>query len=305
MSSFKEKYRRLCRKEITIPLFLRDWWLDTVCGEHAWDVSTVIRDDQIIGALPYSIDKKNNKIHLTTPKETKFLGPWIKKRNAKYSKSLTEEKKILEKLIENLPNFDHYSQNWHHKYTNWLPFYWKNFKQTTYYTYVLEDLRNIDSIWNETLESVKTDVRKAKNRFKLTVRNDLPIQDFVKLNNMTFERQGKTPPYDEDFILKIDKECTAQNCNKIFFAEDHKGNLHSAVYIVWDEHSAYYIWGGSDPKLRNSGANTFCLWEAIKFSAKVTKTFDFEGSMIKPIEKYFRAFGGSLTPYFHVYKNNK
>ena len=66
----------------------------------------------------------------------------------------------------------------------------------------------------------------------------------------------------------------------------------------------YYLWGGSDPQFRNSGTNSYCLWEAIKFSASVTKAFDFEGSMIKPFEKFFRAFGGKLTPYFHVYKKN-
>ena len=35
-----------------------------------------------------------------------------------------------------------------------------------------------------------------------------------------------------------------------------------------------------------------------------SKVFDFEGSMIPQIEKYFRGFGGELTPYFVLQKNN-
>jgi hypothetical protein len=300
----KDKFRNLCQKEITLPLFLRDWWLDTVCGVDGWDVAIATRDNQIVGALPYSIKTDDEKVTLSTPQETKFLGPWVKDTGARYAKALTKEKKILEELITDLPHFHNYSQNWHHKATNWLPFLWNNFKQTTFYTYIIDDLTNIDFLWNETLENVKTDIRKAKTKFELTVSDMHSIKDFIRLNNLTFERQGKKPPYEEDFVLLINEECIKRNCGKCFFAEDKEGNLHSAVYIVWDENSAYYLWGGSDPQFRNSGANSYCLWEAIKFSASVTKAFDFEGSMIKPFEKFFRAFGGKLTPYFNVYKKN-
>jgi len=44
------------------------------------------------------------------------------------------------------------------------------------------------------------------------------------------------------------------------------------------------------------------VWHAIKHSATVTKSFDFEGSMIEPIERFFRAFGAIQTPYFAISK---
>ena len=58
--------------------------------------------------------------------------------------------------------------------------------------------------------------------------------------------------------------------------------------------------GGGDPDLRNSGAASLCVWEAIKFASTVTKSFDFEGSMHEPIERFFRAFGAEQRPYFEV-----
>ena len=60
--------------------------------------------------------------------------------------------------------------------------------------------------------------------------------------------------------------------------------------------------GGSDPNLRNSGAMSLCMWEAIKFASTKTKKFDFEGSMIESVERYFRAFGAEQKPYFHITK---
>ena len=32
------------------------------------------------------------------------------------------------------------------------------------------------------------------------------------------------------------------------------------------------------------------------------QVFDFEGSIVPPIERYFRGFGGKLTPIFSVHK---
>ncbi|KZZ15518.1 hypothetical protein A3751_17170 [Oleiphilus sp. HI0080] len=42
------------------------------------------------------------------------------------------------------------------------------------------------------------------------------------------------------------------------------------------------------------------MWEAIKFASTVTKRFDFEGSMIEPIERFFRGFGAMQKPYFQI-----
>ena len=45
------------------------------------------------------------------------------------------------------------------------------------------------------------------------------------------------------------------------------------------------------------------MWEAIKFAKKLgIKYFDFEGSMVPQIERYFRGFGGKLTPYYRINK---
>jgi len=62
-----------------------------------------------------------------------------------------------------------------------------------------------------------------------------------------------------------------------------------------------FVWcARSDPELRKSGATSLCMWEAIKFASTVSKSFDFEGSMIEPIERFFHAFGAEQTPYFAV-----
>lgn len=300
----KEKYRFLCEKEKTIPFFSQAWWLDSVCGNDNWNVCLVENGNEIVASMPYLIKSKYGIKISTQPQLTQSLGPWIKYSDAKYSKRLGKEKEILTKLFNQLPEVQYFQQNWNYKNTNWLPVYWLGYNQSTRYTYRLNDLSNLDNVYKNTLANIKTDVKKASNKYSLAVKTDLPFSDFFKLNQLTFSRQSMAIPYTEDFVFSLINKAKLRNQAKWFIAQDNDGKNHAGVLIVWDENSAYYLMGGGDPELRNSGATSLCMWEAIKFSATVTKSFDFEGSMLEPVERFFRAFGAEQTPYFVISKTN-
>ena len=296
----KEKYYCFCDKERTIPIFSHAWWLDAVCGD-VWDVCLIEKGGKIYATMPYRIKKRYGFTLLDQPPLTQNLGPWIAPSTAKYSKILGQRKDLMEALISQLPKHHHFSQNWHYSLTNWTPFYWKGFKQTTYYTYIFDDLSNKDLIWSEMKENIRTDIRKAQ-KLGLSVYTDLSIEDFISLNNKTFERQNIASSYSEYFLKNLLKIAISRNQCRWFISQDKKKKNHAGVLIVWDENSAYYLLGGSDPNLRNSGAMSLCMWEAIKFASTIVKKFDFEGSMIESVERYFRAFGAVQKPYFHITK---
>ncbi|MFV9997581.1 MAG: GNAT family N-acetyltransferase [Arsenophonus endosymbiont of Dermacentor nuttalli] len=298
--SNKEKYRQLCKRESTIPVFSQAWWLDAVAGEN-WDVAVVDKGEEIQAVMPYVLKKRYGQTVLTQPPLTQHLGPWLRATKAKYAKSLVREKDLLQALIDQLPIYTLYAQNWGPNNTNWLPLYWRGFKQTTRYTYRIEKLTDLDEVWAGFQENIKTDIRKAKNRFNITVQNDLSVEQFLHINEKTFLRQGKKLPYGHHLVQRIDQAAVANNARKIFIAVDNEGRHHAAVYLIWDRHSAYYWMGGGDPELRNSGATSLCMWEAINFASTVTEKFDFEGSMIEPIERFFRGFGAIQTPYFQIW----
>lgn len=302
MADSKDLYRRFAASESSIPIFSRPWWLDATAGESSWDVAIIERGGQIVGSLPYAIKSKYSFTVLTQPQLTQTLGPWLRESTAKYANKLGWQKDVMQELIAKLPFFVHFAQNWHYSQTNWLPFFWNGFRQTTKYTYVLSDLSNEDVLWEGLRENIRSDIRKASTRVNLRVRDDVDVKTFLKLNRHVFARQGRKLPYPDSLVERLDNACLEREARKIFIAEDKRGRMHAGAYIIWDENSAYYLMGGSDPALRNSGAGSLCLWEAIKFASKVTRRFDFEGSMLESVERYFRAFGAQQMPYFRVYK---
>jgi hypothetical protein len=298
-SARKLQYRELCAAERSIPIFSRDWWLDAVCERGRWDVVAAERHGRLVAAMPYWARERWGLRVLSQPPLTQTLDPWMRSPDGQRAADRTEQKQIARELIEALPRFDSFSQSWHYNNNDWLPDNESDFTQTTLYTYVLADLRNEAELWKGLHENIRGDIRKASTRFQLTVRRDLDVSHFLCLNAMTFARQGRKVPYSDALVYRVDTACAARGCRMILIAEDSRGRHHAGVYVVWDENSAYYLMGGADPNLRNSGATSLCLWEAIKDTAGVTQRFDFEGSMIDSIARFFRAFGAARMPYFN------
>ena len=171
-TSAKDLYRRLTAKEPSIPIFSRDWWLDATAGDENWDVALVRNGNQVLAAMPYAMRRRYGMKALGQPALTQTLGPWLFPMDPGTSeaKKLAQEKDLMHALIDQLPGFDYFNQNWHYTYTNWLPFSWRGFTQTTHYTYVLTDLRDPDRLWAGFQGNVRRNCKAAMERHRITVR---------------------------------------------------------------------------------------------------------------------------------------
>ena len=128
----------------------------------------------------------------------------------------------------------------------------------------------------------------------------------MKFKIRHFQDKDSKLPFPFKFLKKYDEGLNAQNKRIMFFAIDEKNQIHSAVYLIWDEETTYLVMAGDDPDFRNSGAGVLIVWHAIKYAKEVLskKRFDFMGSMIEPITRVRRNFGGKQAPYFQVKKVN-
>ncbi len=299
----KEKYRKFCKTEENIPIFCKDWWLDAVCGEHNWDVVLVEKGGQISASLPFYKTKKSVFNVVNMPMLTQFLGPYIKYPvKQKYYKKLSWEKKMMEELISKLPPFDYFSQAFDKKITNWLPFYWADYKQTTLYSYVINNI-SIEELEKNFETDIRRRIKKAAN-IGVVVSENTDIKKFYKLNCQTFIRQNKPIPYSFDFVNHLYKACKENNSCKMYFAEDEFGETIAANFLVYDSNTVYYLMGGIDAEKRDLGGMDVVQHESIKFALENGREFDFEGSMIESIEKYFRSFGSIQQPYSLITKTN-
>lgn len=300
----KDKYIKYCKIEPDIPIFSQPWWLDVVCGAEKWNVILIEQDNRIIASFPYyyKVGRWGMR-YILKPVLTQKLGPYIKyPEGQKYEAKLAYEKQIISEIIALLPEFDYFDVNFDITNTNWLPWYWHDFQQTTRYSYRIDYCEKMDQIVNNFSKKNRQLYRRGNEYIEIV--HDLSVEDFYATCEKTFLRQKLQVPYTEEMIYKIFKVCQEHNCGKPFFAIDKEKKIHSVSYEIWDQNAMYSVIGGGDPALRNNGEKNMIFFEAIRFAMSKSLTFDFEGSMIEPIENFYRAFGAIQTPYFRIYKQN-
>lgn len=299
----KEKYREICKAEKTIPIFSQDWWMDAVCGENNWDVLIVEKGEEIVASMPIYIKQKYGLKYITQPKLTQTNGIHIRyPENQKYEKRLSYEKEVMNEIIMQLEQFDivHYQQSFHYSVTNWLPFYWKGFEQSTKYTYVIENLSDLDKVYSSFGHAKRKNIKKASK--EVEVKFDLCSEKFYENHKMTLKKQNSEISYSYELFKKIYNYSYKNDAGKTIYAVDKDGNMHGALFFVWDGISAYDLISTIDPDYRNFGAASLLVYEAIKYVADKIKKFDFEGSMIENVENSFRQFGAIQKPYFVISK---
>jgi hypothetical protein len=289
----------LCSPQASI--FATPWWLEAMAPGRHTALELRGADGALTAAWPLVVSHGDDGRRYEMPALTQKLGVLFAPPLGKAVEVQSANQKLVGELIAKLGPYGSFHQNFHETFTDWLPFYWQGFAQTTRYTYVLEDISDLDAIWKGMRPNHRRDIRRAE-KLGIRVNDDLSLEAFLGPYHQTFSRQGLAPLATDEVIRRLDAACLAHAGRRIFAGVDAEGRIHAAVYVAWWNGTAYYLMAGSDTELRDSGAQILALWEAIKFAATVARRFDFEGSMLPQVERAFRGFGATQTPYFAISK---
>lgn len=279
-------------------IFSEPWWLDAVAPD-AWDEVTVYEDIKLVARMPFHIDRSGPILRLGMPPFTQTLGPWILPGEGDDTTYLNREMALFLKLIESLPDEYHFNQNFHSSVKNWLPFYWQGFSQTTRYTYRILPDDGENEAWERMHSRARNQIRSAQSNLQL--RDDLGVEELIRQWIMMFERQSKSVPVSTDTIRRIYDAAISNNAGQTLFAINDQGQCCAAAMFVWDDSTSYYLLSGADPTLRSSNGQSMLVWEGIRNAIASGRVFDFEGSMLQPVEHFFRGFGAIQTPYSQVW----
>lgn len=295
-------YRELCRQEKSIPLFSQAWWMDATCGEKGWNV-ILVRDKEgaVSAAMPYLLKRKWGLRIVCQPQLTQTNGVWFRPSTYKTeNERLSAEKRMDDEIIDRIDTLNPslFIQCFHHSFTNWLPFHWKGFKQTTRYTYRIHDISNLEEVFQNFSDAKKRHIKKAQ-RNKLST-SDMDAEAFYQFCCEAHAQRGETNLLPKDLVVRCVNAAKRQGNGKVIAVQDEQGNVHSALFLCWDAETTYYLVPATKPEYRTSGASSLLVWEAIREAQKHSNAFDFEGSMEESIENSYRQYGAKQTPYFKI-----
>ncbi len=304
MTESKIKYKELCESRNDIPLFLQYWWMEASCGD-CWDVLFSYSEDGVIsGFLCYLLRRKLGFKAVMPQLLTLYQGVWVLyPEGASPGRCDVIQNEVYRDLSAQLSALgaDMYEQSFHYTQFNVEPFIERGFRHSERYTYILDNLNDIDSITANMPDRKRRLLRSQAYR-SLTLSLDMGPDEFYEKYRDELHHRGKSIMYSKDYFMSLYNAASDHDAGLILSMKDAAGNTHAALWVVWDSMSAYTEVLYINPLFRNSGASIGVVIEAMKYLKDKTQNFDFAGSMIEAVARRNEMLGGKKVPYVSLQK---
>ncbi|MFM2388107.1 MAG: hypothetical protein RL660_2864 [Bacteroidota bacterium] len=262
-------------------IFASPDWLNITCAN--WDVLQVnIEQEQYF--FVYQIENRLGSQWLRNP----ILSPYTLVQSSHSNQ--THILAAIETFIKTVP----------HALVDIDLDYKFNFASTSLlqqaHTNVLQLAASEEQLYGNIHDSLQRQIKKAQKKITIQAADD--IDSAYDLLALSYTQKGKDYPYDKEKIKELYNYCQQNDFGTILIAYDGTTAV-GAAFFVWDKLSAYYLGGGR--KEGYSEVSTALLWHGIIHAKKLEiPLFDFEGSSIASIDKFFKKFGAEQRTYFKL-----
>jgi len=232
---------------------------------------------------------------------TPTTGPFFKLESKNPVAIMNKWKKVLTKIANFIENRRYHvvSISLDRNVIDTQPFIWMKYKVAPRYTYILDLRKSLVEIRSDMSSERRKNINKGIKDGLIVKQNyDNKLVKSFALN--TFTRQGLK--VNASYLDKILFDY-ADETNSFSFVVYEEDIPISVIFCVHDNKSVYYLLGGYSERKKHQGGGALAFWETIKYAKNLgLLNYDFEGSEIQNIEKYFRGFGGSIFPYYRINK---
>jgi len=274
--------------------------MDAVCIKGDWDVILdKNKAGKLLGVLVYHHRRVYGFNMIINPLMTAYNGIHLLYPDnlSNYEKGQFTYKHT-QTLIDRLPKYSLYYQQYHTDYQNWLGLHWNGYKQTGKYTYIIDSSIGKEKLWSQLKRVVQKDITKAEEICDII---EIDMNTFLSEAKQAFADQNREQPANEEALMRLYSKLHDKGSLRIIAAQ-HKetGENLSAQIIVHDKNTSYALACYTRREKEMRTTLSLLLWHVI--SSNDRRYFDFDGSIIQGVERYMRSFGGELIPHHKIYK---
>lgn len=289
-------------------LYVQYWYMELVSPE--WQAVIVSDEKGWVAVMPLNMLRKKGFTFSVQPILSQYWGIYYNADDfggnyEKYSfiRSLTTE------ILKVLPRSDYFQYSFAPEWEYALPFYWKNYSLHFRYTYWLELCPQEEVLWKKMDSPLQRQIKKAlKSELRVEKSNDTGILISLLSKNVSGGKDliGTSNKKEVlEILKKIAEKLIEKQCGFLYITKDTQQNILSAGLYGYYQKKCIYLAGALEPESANSGAMALMMWTAVRESANQHySVFDFEGSMIENVERFFRKFGAYPVVYPEIIYNN-
>ncbi len=291
-----------CEKaEAIIGVFASEKWL-SIYGNALTLIGIYKDEHQLIGGFYFLNTKKYGFTFLKLPPYTPHCGLFF----ISDSKNKSSINNFTKEVMNEVSTFFTNQKSaltvlaFPSSIIDFQPFIWAKYKVIPNYTYRI----NLD----KPLEDIKSNFdSKNRNVINKAIKEEIVVKENVlskeELYNFFVNSLNTTDANIYKKELKNVFTKFSDDANSFSVSAFKNNQLLGNVFCVFDKNVCYYLLGGVHKKSGIQGVNNLLVQKCIEKAKDLgCKTFDFEGSMLKGVEKFFRSFGPELVPYYTVNK---
>lgn len=149
--------------------------------------------------------------------------------------------------------------------------------------------------------ALQRQLRKAQSYLKFTASSDIDL--LFQFMQGVYAGRGSDLSLRKSQLHDAVKASMEGDFGKLIYALDSEGKVYGALWVVWDEQVMYYVAGARNEATKDSAAMSFLLDAAIHLAKqKGLQSFDFCGSSIEGIDRFFAGFGAERVKMLRVYQ---
>lgn len=277
-----------------LPLHLQPGWLNAVCAGADWEMFTASLSQRPIANWVVQWTKRGLMQYARSPMLSPYMDPFQQTGNVSATHSVISRKQELKALVGALPRFAIVRQQFAPDSPYGIAAAQLGIADAKGHTRVLDLSNSIEALWEGISSNQRRDIRRADDRLVLRLGHDGDLPALWALQSAAFTRSKSPSPYFEEGYLRAVSFALANDFGNVFVAESNDG-IEAAVFVAAIGHRATYLSGGYRPGPKSRGAVAALLWEAVQHFHARCQWFDFEGSSIPSIDRFFAALGGTAT----------
>lgn len=289
-------------EQTALPLFFQPFWLDMVSDE--WNAIYAENNGEIQAVWIIATERKLGFTIIRNPLLTPYLGPlFFLPENLSENKKELQEEKLLSQLIQQLPRYDYLQAECVPGFNRFLILHQHGFSHTQRLTYYVDLGADEEKIWAQVASKQRSAIRQAGRELTLADAGK-EHELFYSFHKDTLEAKGEKYPYTKAFFKKLFIAMQKQKRSYAKMAVNAYGEKTAMLFAVHDAEKMYLLLTAKNKQALHNGAVALLIWDAIKKAKELgLKIFDFEGSMDKGVEQFFRSFGGERNMYLQLSSN--
>jgi len=279
------KYNACILTAYNTRIYGMSWYLNCVTNKD-WEV-LVLEDYYAVMPLPFGrIKRKFFKRTILQPMYTQQLGIF----------SLTElDSDTIQQFLDEFNTLKPYVYHF-------------NSENTARITSKLELRNNYELKLNISYSDIqknysKNTIRNLKKAFKneLFLTNEITIEDFIRMKNNNKKHSIKKKQ--RELMSQLIQQIIAQKKGNFYGVKKEK-QLIAIAFIIETETRLIHLFSASTALGKQTGATFFLFDNIIQKNTNSELIFDFEGSMIEGVAKFFKSFGAKNNIYLKLDNSN-